>query len=74
MIYFFPQQNPLAPYNIVIEGDNLSSTSKRLLKNQGVNPRNYRTKKMITDFSKREKYTIHCKLKREKMFFSLYNF
>ena len=52
-------ENPLAPYETVIDYTDLSEEAKRIMKLNGVKSENYSQKKLISDFRPRIDYVTH---------------
>ena len=52
-------ENPLAPYETVIDYTDLSAEAKRIMKLNGVKSKNYSQKKLISDFRPRIDYVTH---------------
>ena len=49
-------ENPLAPYETLINYEDLSETAKQIMVNNGVNSKSYCQKKLIADFRDRVEY------------------
>ena len=52
-------ENPLAPYETLINYEDLSETAKQIMVNNGVNSKSYCQKKLIADFRDRVEYVVH---------------
>ena len=51
-------ENPLAPYETLINYEDLSETAKQIMVNNGVNSKSYCQKKLLADFRNRVEYVV----------------